>query len=69
MRQVDCCRPHPPFPALATTWGLPVTTPPRRGGEVLGIQAEDELPGTARQSAFARQQFLADHDAVGGGLW
>ncbi|EOY45935.1 hypothetical protein SLI_1218 [Streptomyces lividans 1326] len=40
MRQVDCCRPHPPFPALATTWGLPVTTPPRRGGEVLGIQAE-----------------------------
>ncbi|PSK54997.1 hypothetical protein B0E38_03238 [Streptomyces sp. 111WW2] len=36
---------------------------------MLGIQAEDELPGAARQSAFARQQFLADPDAVGGGLW
>ncbi len=29
MRQVDCCRPHPPFPALATTPVLPVTPPPR----------------------------------------
>ncbi|EOY45934.1 hypothetical protein SLI_1217 [Streptomyces lividans 1326] len=33
------------------------------------LHLADELPGTARQSAFARQQFLADHDAVGGGLW
>lgn len=24
MRQIAYCRPHPPFPALATTWVLPV---------------------------------------------
>ncbi|MGQ4513444.1 hypothetical protein [Streptomyces sp. DW26H14] len=27
MRQVDRCGPHPPLPALATTWALPVATP------------------------------------------
>ncbi|UNZ08146.1 hypothetical protein SRIMR7_38920 [Streptomyces rimosus subsp. rimosus] len=34
MRQVGCCRPHPPFPALATTPVLAVTTPPPRDAEV-----------------------------------